>query len=116
MKHDGDPFFKYVKKCLADVMSSLLGNSGLSVLEYHLNRKLGGDMYEAFYESPHAFYLALKSFFGSGADAILNIVAKKLWENGKIAGLSPKEFVELMKQDKESNRQKILDSLRGGVT
>ena len=75
------------------------------VLEFHLNKRLQGDMYEAFYENPHGFYQALRDFFGSGADAVLRIIAQKLIEEGHLEASSPREFVEVLKNPGEGGRK-----------
>ncbi|MEN2975221.1 MAG: hypothetical protein ABDH32_06570 [Candidatus Caldarchaeales archaeon] len=111
-----DHLFKHVKNTLIYGIASLLGPSGLTALEYHLNKKLGRDMYEVFYNSPFIFYNALKNFLGTGADAILRIVATKLISEGRIVGITPKEFIELMSKDGEPFRIKLLKSFRGGMT
>ncbi|MCS7125336.1 MAG: hypothetical protein NZ929_00255 [Aigarchaeota archaeon] len=115
MEGPDDHLFKYVKNTLIYGIASLLGPSGLTALEHHLNRKLGRDMYEVFYYSPNVFYNALRSFLGSGADAILKIVVSKLIDEGRITGITPKEFLELISKDDESFRRKLLRSFRGGL-
>ena len=71
------------------------------VLEFHLNKRLQGDMYEIFYENPHLFYQVLRDFFGSGADAVLRIIAQKLIEDGHLEAASPQEFVKVLKNPGE---------------
>jgi len=96
-----EPHKRYVAYVLCSTLKSLLGESGLMVLEFHLNKRLQGDMYEAFYENPHRFYQALRGFFGSGADAVLRIIAQKLMEDGHLEAASPQEFVKVLKNPGE---------------
>ena len=71
------------------------------VLEFHLRKRLQGDIYEVFYENPHGFYQALGDFLGPGVDAILRIIAQKLIENGHLEAASPQEFVKVLKNPGE---------------
>ena len=73
----GEPHKRYVTYALRSALKSLLGESGLMVLEFHLNKRLQEDMYEAFYENPHGFYQTLRDLFGPGADAVIRIIAQK---------------------------------------
>ena len=70
-----------------------------------MNRRLREDMYEIFYENPHGFYQALRDFFGSGADAVLRIIAQRLIEEGHLEAASPQEFVEVLKNPGEGGRK-----------
>ena len=100
-----EPHKRYVTHVFYSALKSLLGESGLMVLEFHLNKRLQGDMYEAFYENPHGFYQALRDFFGSGVDTILRIIAQKLIEGGHLEAASPQEFVEVLKNPGEGGRK-----------
>jgi len=109
---------RYVAHVLRSALKGLLGESGLMVLEFHLNKRLQGDMYEIFYENPHRFYQALRDFFGSGADAVLRIIAQKLIEEGHLEAASPQEFVEVLKNPGEGGRKlwKMFKLQEGGGT
>jgi len=100
-----EPHKRYVAHVLRSTLKSLLGESGLMVLEFHLNKRLQGDMYEAFYENPHRFYQALRDFFGSGADAVLRIIAQKLIEDGHLEAASPQEFIEVLRRPSQGRRE-----------
>mgnify|MGYP000689841341 CR=1 FL=1 len=102
-----EPHKRYVAHVLRSALKALLGESGLAVLEFHLNRRLREDMYEVFYDDPHRFYNAMKNFFGSGVDAILRIIAQKLIEEGHIDVESPKAFVEVFNSPGEESRQRL---------
>ena len=100
-----EPHKRYVIHVLRSTLKSILGEPNLMILEFHLNKRLQGDMYEAFYENPHRFYQALRDFFGSGADAVLRIIAQKLIEGGHLEAASPQEFVEVLKNPGEGGRK-----------
>jgi len=102
-----DPHKRYVAHVLRSAFKSLLGESGLTVLEFHLRKRLQGDIYEVFYENPHGFYQALGDFLGPGVDAILRIIAQKLIESGHLEASSPGEFVEVLKNPGEGGRRML---------
>ncbi|MEM1583627.1 MAG: hypothetical protein QXF28_03415 [Nitrososphaerota archaeon] len=104
----------YVKEVFRSTFRELLGPAGLSALEHYLNRRLQHDMYEVLVSSPPIFYNALKNFLGKGADAILRILAMKLIEEGKMIGVSPEEFLELMKSDDEESYKRFLRVFKWG--
>jgi len=109
------PHKSYVSQAVRSALKSLLGESGLYVLEYHLNKRLGRDLYDAFYEDPHGFYRALASLFGSGTDAILRILGKRLIEDGWIEARDPSEFVDAMRDPAGDRRLREMFKPRGGV-
>lgn len=104
--------YAHVREAFRTALRDFLGPSGLTILEYYLNMKLGEDMYRVLLSSPHLFYDALRSLLGSGAEAILRITATKLIEGGRVSGLSAEEFVELIKSCNEDDRKKLIDSFR----
>jgi len=95
----------YIAHILRSTLKSLLGESGLRVLEFHLEKRLQGDMYEVFYENPHSFYKALQSFFGSGVDVVLRITAQKLIEEGYLETTNPQEFINILKNPSGDKRE-----------
>jgi len=113
-----EPHKRYVAHVLRSALKSLLGESSLIVLEFHLNKRLQGDMYEIFYENPHRFYQALRDFFGSGADAVLRIIAQRLIEEGHLEVSNPREFVEVLKGPGGGRRElwKMFKLQEGGET
>ncbi len=105
-----------IRQALHFALVSLLGEQSLKVLEFHLNRVLGGNLYDVFYDDPRRFYEAVKSFFGSGADSVIELVASKLLEDGYLDANGPQEFLELViKGDEESKRRlRNMFKLSGG--
>lgn len=87
---------------LRSSLRELLGEDGTSVLEYHLKRNLEGDIYQIFFEQPNKFYLALSAFIGAGgAAALLRVLAHHLIEKGLLRGITPDEFLNLLKDESE---------------
>jgi len=87
---------------LRSSLRELLGENGASALEYHLRRRLEGDVYQAFFEQPNRFYRALSAFMGvGGADAILRILAHHLIEKELLRDTAPDEFLALLKDGSE---------------
>jgi len=96
-----------------------LGSAGVRVLKFHVERRLGQDMYDVFYEDPGKFYKALIGFFGAGAKPLMRLIARWLKENGYMENLDPDEFIKLLeKGDKEAVeiiRKSIKPSSQGGL-
>lgn len=107
-----EEFCDYVCKSIKSVFHMLLGDAGSLALENYLSRKLSRNMYEVLCSSPNEFYRVFKSFLGYGADALLRIVASKLIEEGKLVGLTPREFIELLSDGSEDARLRLLRSFR----
>ena len=104
-----------VRDSLSKALKSLLGGSGLRAFRFHIERRLGKDMYEAFYEDPHRFYEAVKSFLGTGADAVICLTFSWLIQNGCLNAteLTPEDFVKLLKEGGEEARNTIISSFSG---
>jgi len=104
---------------LSNAFNSLLGSAGVRVLKFHVERRLGQDMYDVFYEDPGKFYKALIGFFGAGAKPLMRLIARWLKENGYMENLDPDEFIKLLeKGDKEAVeiiRKSIKPSSQGGL-
>jgi len=90
-----------LKSILPKAFESLLGPNGAKVLRFHVERKLGQDMYDVFYKDPGRFYRALSDLFGIGAESLMRLVARWLNENGYLKGLDANEFVKLLKKGGE---------------
>lgn len=97
---------------LKEVLSTMLGSNGLRALRYHLERKLGENMYDVFYDNPCRFYKGLKSFLGFGAEPLMRLIARGLIERGYIEGLTPREFLELLSNCDENSETVIRSSYR----
>jgi len=106
-----------VRQALRSALSSLLGEQSLRVLEFHLNRILGGSLYDVFYDDPHRFYKAIRGFFGSGADSVIELVASKLMEEGFLSADDPREFLELLRSSDDRSPKKLRELFKasGGV-
>ena len=90
-----------LKSILPRAFESLLGSNGAKVLRFHVERKLGQDMYDIFHEDPSRFYRALSDLFGIGAESLMRLVARWLKENGYLKDLDTNEFVRLLKEGGE---------------
>jgi len=100
------------KLFLSRAFESLLGSAGVRVLRFHVERRLGQDMYDVFYEDPGKFYRALSDFFGAGAEPLMRLIARWLNENGYMENLNPDEFVSLLKKGGEEAAQIIRRALK----
>lgn len=98
-------------RVIRPVFETFLGRAGLRVLEYHLEKLLQNDPYETLYADPHSFYLAVRSIFGQGADAIIQLMAKKMIEENILDLRDPDEFLKTLK-DPQRGREKLSRMLR----
>ena len=89
-----------------------MGSAGVRVLRFHVERRLGRDMYDVFYEDPGKFYKALSEFFGAGAEPLMRLVARWLNENGYMEGLDPNEFIEILKRGGEGAAQMLRRAIK----
>jgi hypothetical protein len=87
-----------LKLILSKAFESLLGSNGVRVLRFHVERRLGQDMYDVFCEDPSRFYRALSDLFGIGADPLMRLIARWLSDNGYMDDLDANEFVKLVKE------------------
>jgi hypothetical protein len=101
-----------LRSILSKAFGSLLGSNGVKVLSFHMERRLGRDMYDVFYEDPGRFYRALSDFFGIGAEPLMRLVARWLNENGYVDDLDPDEFIRLLKMGGEGAAQMIRRSFK----
>jgi hypothetical protein len=85
-----------VKRAFKDAMRSIFGENGSRILELHLRRFLGKDLYEAIYEDPRLFCDGLRAFFGPGARGLLIVLAKTLIKESGIQGLTPSQIIEIL--------------------
>jgi hypothetical protein len=105
------PFERRAAQIMRPALEALLGKTGLKVLEYHLEKLLHGDPYSILCTEPHRFYLAMKNIFGEGADAMVQVIAKKMIDKGILETSSPSEFLEALK-DPQKGREKLLKMLK----
>ena len=105
---------RYVGASLSEALKDLLG-LGAIVLELYLSRRLGGNMYEIFFENPHRFYLELKNLFGAGAEHLLRNIVDWLIRKNRISGLDADEFIKLLKEDREDSRKMLLEAFKNSL-
>lgn len=86
----------------------LVGNTGLSALEYQLRKILGENPYKAFYEDPNRLYNTFKMIFGEGADALLRVLFSAMIHGGAINASSPDEIIDLMRRNDENSKRSLL--------
>jgi hypothetical protein len=101
-----------LRSILSRAFESLLGSAGVRVLRFHVERRLGQDMYDAFYEDPGKFYKALSEIFGAGAEPLMRLIARWLSDKGYMENLNPDEFVSLLKRGGEEAAQIIRRSFK----
>ena len=104
-----------IRDSLSRAFEVILGSNGLYVLKFHLERRLGADMYGVFYENPHRFYKALEDFLGGGADALTRLIFTWLIENGYLEneGLTVDDYVRLLKKSEDKSRNLIVSFFIG---
>ncbi|MEM1977239.1 MAG: hypothetical protein QXX29_05015, partial [Nitrososphaerota archaeon] len=90
----------------------LLGNAGLSALEYQLRKILAENPYQAFYENPNKLYEAFRAIFGEGAEALLRILFSAMIREGAIDASNPDEIINLMRRNDEASRRALLRMFR----
>jgi len=101
-----------LKFILSRAFESLLGSNGVRVLRFHVEQRLGRDMYEVFCEDPGRFYRALSDIFGMGAEPLMRLIARWLNEKGYMDNLDPNEFVRLLKKGGEEAVQMLRRSFK----
>ena len=97
---------------MKEILNAMLGPNGLRSLRYHLERKLGENMYDVFYDNPCRFYRGLKGFLGFGAEPLMRLIARRLIEEGYIQGLTPRKLLELLNNCDESSEAVIRSSFK----
>ena len=101
-----------VERLLRLWLLRLLGNAGLTALEYQLKKILGENPYYVFYEEPNKLYNGLRMIFGDGADALLRIFFSMMIREGAISASNPNEIIDPMRRDDENSRKAILRMFR----
>lgn len=110
-EYSPSPSGREVARIIRPVLETLLGRTGLRVLEYHLEKLLQNDPYDALCADPHSFHVAMRRLFGQGADAMIRIMAKKMIEENILDAEDPNELLEALKDPREG-RKKLLRMLR----
>lgn len=109
--HSPSPSGRDAARIIRPVLEAFLGKTGLRVLEYHLEKLLQKDPYEALCSDPHSFYLAMRNLFGQGADIIIQTMAKKMMDENILDARDPNELLDALKDQREG-RKKLLKILR----
>ncbi|RLG06050.1 MAG: hypothetical protein DRN65_06005 [Thaumarchaeota archaeon] len=115
MKKNEQELKNVIRLRLSEALRSLLGNSGLHAFRFHVEKRLGMDMHEAFYEDPHRFYEAVEDVFGRGADALIRLIFDWLVQNGYLEAenLTANDFIKFLKEGGEKARIMIISSFKG---
>lgn len=87
-----------LKTIISKAFESVLGPKNVMALRFHVERRLGRDMFDVFYDDPSRFYNALSDFLGIGAKPLMRLIAQWLNENGYLENLDPDEFVRLLER------------------
>ena len=101
-----------LRSILYKAFESILGSSGAKALRYHVELRLGQDMYDVFCEDPGRFYRALSDCFGIGAETMMLVIARWLNDNNYTDGLDVEKFIRVLKKGGEEARQMIRRSLK----
>jgi len=111
MTVEGEERRMSVKIFFRGVIRSLLGENGSKVFEFHMSRILKADPYDVLYDDPKAFCDGLRIFLGSGADALLKVLAKNIVKEYSLKGVDPEEFLKLMEDRRKDSRDRFINLL-----
>ena len=81
---------------LKRIISSILGASGVEVLDFHLRRCMGVGLLEALIEDPQRLYACLRRIYGDGADAVIMLLGEALIKTYGL-DISSRRFLLLIK-------------------
>ena len=96
-----------IRMAFREAFKSILGDSGVRVLEFHVRRISSSDLYELLYNDPRRFYETLTRFFGQGAKAFVRILANALIDKYQLNDVSLEEFAAIMRGEREDARDKL---------
>lgn len=99
---------EFIKNSVRSTLNTLLGETCLAALEFHLSNILGRDPYDVFCDSPRNFYEALQSIFGQGADKVLEVIFTTMAQRGLIKWVNPSQVASLLKAGDEASRTELL--------
>jgi len=99
---------EFIKSSVRAALNTILGETSLAALEFHLANILGRDPYDVFCSSPHNFYVALQSIFGQGADKVLEVMFSTMIQKGYIKWVNPEEAAKLVMSGDEQSRLELL--------
>ena len=102
--------YQTARKVLDEAITKALGSANNAVITFHLKQKFGKDPSEVFVENPRAFFVALQSIFGAGAESIVSLIGTFLITRYGMA-YSTGEFLELLKVGDRSSRDKLEEIL-----
>ena len=103
---EGEYLTPIMRRELRRVVSSIIGESGLTVLSFQLGRRIGMDPLEALTEHPHEFYRGLREIYEDGADTMILLLGKILIKRYCL-DLDSRKLLLLMKNDDPSSRESL---------
>jgi len=98
-----------VRSILREELESILGSSGLMVLEYQLKKIVGGDPYEVLCKDPKFFYSSLRKIFKDSTDHFLKIIMRDIIQNYELNDISPEKLVSVFKGEEEESLEEIFN-------
>ena len=95
------------------VFQKFMGRASLTVLEYHLSKRLSGaDPFELLLNEPREFYEALSSLFGAdGSFLLLKTIFKQIVDGYRLTSWSADEFTRTIAQGGREARESLLKLL-----
>ena len=106
-----------IRRSLSRALESILGASGLYALRFHVERRLGMDMYDAFCEDPCGFYRAVEGVLGGGAEALMRRTLLWLVQSGRLSAGEHEvdSLLRLLREGGEEARNTIISLFRRGL-
>lgn len=87
-----------LRQLFEDCMDSTLGSSPKTAIIYHVKKKLDCDPFQALTENPCAFYNALKSVLGEGANFTVKIFAAEISRKYAV-NITPETLLKYMRSE-----------------
>ncbi|MCD6421177.1 MAG: hypothetical protein J7L17_02065 [Thaumarchaeota archaeon] len=95
-----------IREELKRIISSILGESGVEVLDFHLRKCMGVGLLEALIEDPRRLYACLRRIYGDGADAVIMLLGEALIKTYGL-DISSRRFLLLIKGGSREAGEKL---------
>ncbi|MGP3702811.1 MAG: hypothetical protein ACKD6N_03430 [Candidatus Bathyarchaeota archaeon] len=95
MSTDVNPAVEVFREIFRKIVYSSLGESAGEVLMFFLQKDLGRDPFNIFWENPEAFYYTIKKVFGVGAEVLINLLVGEI-NKGCGLNINQEHFLELI--------------------
>lgn len=96
---------KTVRKVVEEATTEAVGSTFHTIIFFHLQQKFGKDPYEVFMDEPRTFYDGLDEVLGTGANAVIGLIAAFLTKQYGANCTSDELITLLIKGDTPSKRR-----------